>query len=288
MDLDFASVTLVDPRGRLIMQERDEHAHVAPNLWGLPGGAVEPGETALETAVRELAEETGIRVAPSDLTDLGAFVTTLEGERHHFRCFAGRTWLGDDDVECHEGRQMVFVHPHEWPDLPLSDAVHQVAGPLTRWIADHPPQPSPDSTRQFAGVVLVDPRGWILMQERDEHPRIDPEKWGLSGGHLEGGEDPVTGALRELEEETGVVLTTHDLHLVGEFVVDHRAAHDTWDRMHVYAAATTLTDADIDCREGRRIVFVEPGRARTLDLTSAAAQIVPPFLDSDLYRTLAP
>ena len=44
--------------------------------------------------------------------------------------------------------------------------------------------PGPDP-RRFAGVVLVDRRGWILLQERDEHPRIDPEKWGLAGGHVD-------------------------------------------------------------------------------------------------------
>ena len=33
--------------------------------------------------------------------------------------------------------------------------------------------------------------------------------------------------------------------------------------MQVFVAATDLTDADIDCREGRQIVFVDPdGRAR--------------------------
>lgn len=30
-------------------------------LWGYPGGKCEPGETAAETALRELAEETGLR-----------------------------------------------------------------------------------------------------------------------------------------------------------------------------------------------------------------------------------
>ena len=57
---------------------------------------------------------------------------------------------------------------------------------------------------RFSSVVLVDDRGWILLQERDEHPEIDPECWGYCGGHLEEGEDFETAAYRELAEETGV------------------------------------------------------------------------------------
>ena len=36
-----------------------------------PGGHVEPGETAAQAAVREVHEESGIRVEPADLRDLG-------------------------------------------------------------------------------------------------------------------------------------------------------------------------------------------------------------------------
>jgi len=138
----------------------------------------------------------------------------------------------------------------------------------------------------FAGVLLVDPRGWILLQERDEHPRIDPEKWGLPGGHLEPGESFETGAYRELEEETGVQLGQGELEPFGEFMVDHRHAYGTWDRMQVFVTATTLTDADIECHEGRRIVFVDPGEALALDLTAGAALILPAFLASPHYRRL--
>ncbi len=140
---------------------------------------------------------------------------------------------------------------------------------------------------RFSGVVLVDRRGWVLLQERDEYPAIDPEKWGLVGGHLDPGEDFEPAAYRELAEETDVVVEPGGLAFWREFTVDHRAAYGTFDRMAVYVAATHLTDADIVCHEGRRIVFVDPAELAGLPLSNAAAVIIPAFLASDVYRDLA-
>ena len=140
--------------------------------------------------------------------------------------------------------------------------------------------------RRFSAVLLVDPRGWLLLQERDDGAPIDPDCWGLVGGHVEDGEDFEPAAYRELLEETGVVVAPGTLELWREFEIDHRSTHGTVDTMRVYVAPTRLTDADIVCGEGRQIVFVEPEAARDLTLTSAAADIVPLFLDSDRYAGL--
>lgn len=43
------------------------------NHWDIPKGKVDPDETHLEAAVRELYEETSIRVDPTMLVDLGIF-----------------------------------------------------------------------------------------------------------------------------------------------------------------------------------------------------------------------
>ncbi len=284
---DFVQVTLVDPRGRVLMQERDEHAPVWPEMWCFPGGGLEDDETPVAGAVRELAEETGVHLAAEDLADLGQFqLVTEDRGTFHFHAFVARTTLSQRDVECHEGRQMVFVGSDPLPDVDLVPSTALVAPELREWIDAHPFVPDPDG-RTFAGVVLVDSEGRILLQERDEHAPIDPEKWGLSGGHVEAGEYFETAAYRELEEETGVRLPPGSLTLFDEFVVDHTRAHGTWDRMQVFVAATDLTDADIDCQEGRQIVFVDPDVARGLALTAAAVDIVPVLLDSEAYASMA-
>jgi 8-oxo-dGTP pyrophosphatase MutT (NUDIX family) len=138
---------------------------------------------------------------------------------------------------------------------------------------------------RFACVLLVDSRGWLLLQERDEHPVIDPEKWGLAGGHVEDGEDYEPAAYRELEEETGIRLQPGELRPWRELQVFHEA-YGTLDTTHVYVARVDLTDADIVVGEGRQIIFVEPSAARQLDLTTSATIAVPEFLDSPDYLAL--
>ncbi|MGA5363961.1 NUDIX domain-containing protein [Streptomyces purpurascens] len=41
--------------------------------WALPGGHVDPGETSLAAAVRELEEETGITLPATEMRQVGAF-----------------------------------------------------------------------------------------------------------------------------------------------------------------------------------------------------------------------
>src|SRR5437764_8941871 len=85
-----ALIGRIDRRGRL--------------LWSLPKGHVEPGETAEDAAVREVAEETGITgrvVATLGTID---FWFVAEGRRihktvHHFLLMATNGELSAEDVE---------------------------------------------------------------------------------------------------------------------------------------------------------------------------------------------
>jgi len=139
---------------------------------------------------------------------------------------------------------------------------------------------------RFACVLLVDRRGWVLLQERDEHAAIDPETWGLPGGHVEDGEGFEEAAYRELLEETGVRLEPGALQFWHEFATEH-ASYGVGS-MQVYAGAVDLIDDDLVCGEGRQVVFVDPAVVPTLELTGSAQDALPAFLGSELYSTMAP
>lgn len=138
---------------------------------------------------------------------------------------------------------------------------------------------------RFSCVALVDRRGWLLMQERDEQAPISPDLWGFPGGHVEDGESDERAAYRELAEETGLVLDGGLEHF-GDFTVFHEHTA-TEDPFSLWAAATDVGDDDVQCFEGRQMVFVDPALAVGLPLTGSARIVVPAFLDSDLYRRLA-
>jgi len=281
----LVAVVLVDPRGWVLLQERDEQAPVNPDEWSLVGGGVEPGETDHEAALRELAEETEVTGVELTHVDSYAYFCADCRDDHDVALYLALTGLSDADVVCHEGRQIVFVDPRTIHTLPWGrNIVHGLAR-----VFDHPAYVERFGRVEphaFGCVLLVDGAGRVLLQERDEHAPIDPDRWGLPGGHLEPGEDPEAGAYREVEEETGVRLAPGTLEHFETVRIFH-PHYGSVDDVHLFVGRVDLTDADIDCREGRQIVFVDPDRARYLDLTMTGTLAVPAFLGSEHYHRLA-
>lgn len=60
----------------LILTRRSMRLRNHPGQWALPGGRIDPGETPEQTALRELREEVGLSLAPTDVIGrLDDFVT---------------------------------------------------------------------------------------------------------------------------------------------------------------------------------------------------------------------
>lgn len=91
-----------DEEGEFVLIQRERGPF--DEQWALPGGFVAAGETAEEAAVREVREETGLRVEPVRL--LGVYSRPERDPRGHFisvvylaRPVGGELMAGEDVVE---------------------------------------------------------------------------------------------------------------------------------------------------------------------------------------------
>lgn len=66
-----SSIIVRNELGQILLQQRSDNGK-----WGLPGGCQDLGENLKTTAIRELYEETGIKVTEEDLI----LIDTLSGE----------------------------------------------------------------------------------------------------------------------------------------------------------------------------------------------------------------
>ncbi len=62
---------IVDGEGRIFLTRRSMEKAYAPGKWENPAGHVQAGESPVDAIIRELEEETGIRVRPEQIVLLG-------------------------------------------------------------------------------------------------------------------------------------------------------------------------------------------------------------------------
>ena len=128
LEVQIATVLLLDAQNRLLMQHRDGEAPKWPYKWGLPGGAIELGETPEEAAHRELEEETGLRVdGDLQLFWEGVLPTIYQpGASRWWHAYFARTQARQEDVVLGEGLAMVFTPLDKVLDLDLVPTIRVI------------------------------------------------------------------------------------------------------------------------------------------------------------------
>lgn len=134
-----AAVIRNEARDVLVHQRRDN------GVWELPAGGVDPGEAPAQAVVREVYEETGLRVRPVRLLGVfgGTTVVHPNGDETQPYCTLFECEVVGGQLESHDGEALAFRY------VPSAEVPRQFFAP--------PEVFAPDLT----GAYFVWDEGWL-------------------------------------------------------------------------------------------------------------------------------
>jgi 8-oxo-dGTP diphosphatase len=80
--------------GRALLVHRSPTRRAYPDVWDLPGGHLEPGESELGALARELHEELGVQVATDSVARLGRLSAGRGGDAVSLSAWLVGDWHG--------------------------------------------------------------------------------------------------------------------------------------------------------------------------------------------------
>lgn len=102
--------------------------------WVTPGGGLDPGETPLQAAVREVAEETGLRIGASDL--LGPVATRVVLHGYSDQVLSQQEWFFvlrvprfEVDTSNHTEQERLTLAGHGWLAIEELDRLDEPVWP---------------------------------------------------------------------------------------------------------------------------------------------------------------
>ena len=127
--LPIAAAVAVVVRGERLLLVRRSHRPDA-GRWGFPGGKIEPGETVMAAALRELAEETGVAAEPVEvLTAVDVIRRDDDGSLHHYVLIAVLCrWAEGEGAASDDAEEAAWFDLAALHALPKSPDVERLAG----------------------------------------------------------------------------------------------------------------------------------------------------------------
>lgn len=104
-----ANIAIIDA-GQILLTKREDF-----EIWCLPGGQVDAGESIAETAIREAREETGLEIQLTRLVGIYS-EPNWGGKGMHIVLFAARPIGGHLQPQASEVIDLGYFDPHQLPD----------------------------------------------------------------------------------------------------------------------------------------------------------------------------
>jgi 8-oxo-dGTP diphosphatase len=79
----IAAYDLIVEDGRMVLCRISDEVPNAVGQWTLPGGGIDFGESPRAAVVREVMEETGLRVEPEDVMEVDSIRIEADGRDYH-------------------------------------------------------------------------------------------------------------------------------------------------------------------------------------------------------------